>query len=308
MFQKYLNASLRLIKNLYLIYPYLGSLGLLNWLPDAAYLKGCFRAKMGYKLNLKNPQTFNEKLQWLKLYDRNPAYTQMVDKYAVREYIKNTIGEEYLIPLLGVWDSFDEIDFDELPNQFVLKTNHDSGTVVICKDKKTFDVNATREKINKRIDYNYYHLWREWPYKNVKPKIIAEKCMSSPGADDLTDYKFMCFNGEVKCEFTCTNRRSMEGLNVTFFDTDWNVLPFERHYPADKNEIEKPAMFSEMLSLSEVIAKDLKCSFVRMDFYEIEGKIYFGEFTLYPGTGMEEFTPIEWDYTLGSWITLPEKK
>jgi len=308
MFQKYLNASLRLIKNPYLIYPYLGSLGLLNWLPDATYLKGCFRAKMGYKLNLKNPQTFNEKLQWLKLYDRNPAYTQMVNKYSVREYIKNTIGEEYLIPLLGVWDSFDEIDFDKLPNQFVLKTNHDSGTVVICKDKKTFDVNATREKINKRINYNYYHLWREWPYKNVNPKIIAEKFMSSPGADDLTYYKFMCFNGEVKCEFTCTNRRSMEGLNVTFFDTDWNVLPFERHYPADKNEIEKPAMFSEMLSLSEVIAKDLKCSFVRMDFYEIEGKIYFGEFTLYPGTGMEEFTPIEWDYTLGSWITLPEKK
>ena len=136
MFQKYLNASLRLIKNPYLIYPYLGSLGLLNWLPDAAYLKGCFRAHMGYKLDLENPKTFNEKLQWLKLYDRNPAYTQMVDKYAVREYIKNTIGEEYLIPLLGVWDSFDEIDFDELPNQFVLKTNHDSGTVVICKDKK----------------------------------------------------------------------------------------------------------------------------------------------------------------------------
>ncbi|MBQ4597483.1 MAG: hypothetical protein IJB12_03700 [Methanocorpusculum sp.] len=306
MFQKYLNASLRLIKNPYLIYPYLGNLGFLNWLPDAAYLKGCFRATMGYKLDLENPKTFNEKLQWLKLYDRNPAYTQMVDKYAVREYIKNTIGEEYLIPLLGVWDSFDEIDFDKLPNQFVLKTNHDSGTVVICKDKKTFDVDAARKRINKRINYNYYNLWREWPYKNVKPKIIAERFMSSPGADDLTDYKFMCFNGRVKCEFTCTNRRSTEGLNVTFFDTDWNILPFERHYPADKNEIEKPAMFSEMLSLSEVIAKDLKCSFVRIDFYEIEGKIYFGEFTLYPGAGMEEFTPIEWDSTLGSWIELPK--
>ena len=307
MFQKYLNASLRLIKNPYLIYPYLGNLGFLNWLPDAAYLKGCFRATMGYKLDLENPKTFNEKLQWLKLYDRNPAYTQMVDKYAVREYIKNTIGEEYLIPLLGVWDSFDEIDFDKLPNQFVLKTNHDSGTVVICKDKKTFDVDAARKRINKRINYNYYNLWREWPYKNVKPKIIAERFMSSPGADDLTDYKFMCFNGEVKCEFTCTNRRSTEGLNVTFFDTDWNVLPFERHYPADKYEIEKPAMFSEMLYLSEVIAKDLKCSFVRMDFYEIEGQIYFGEFTLYPGSGMEEFSPVDWDYRLGSWLTLPEK-
>ena len=221
--------------------------------------------------------------------------------------IKNTIGEEYLIPLLGVWDSFDEIDFDALPEQFVLKCNHDSGSVIICKDKKTFDVNAAREKINKRINHNYYYPGREWPYKNVKPRIIAEKFLSSSGADYLTDYKFMCFNGEVKCEFTCTNSRSTEGLNVTFFDTDWNVLPFERHYPADKNEIGKPVMFSEMLSLSEVIAKDLKCSFVRMDFYEIEGQIYFGEFTLYPGSGMEEFSPVDWDYRLGSWLTLPEK-
>lgn len=305
---KILKAAKNLVKNPYLLYPYLGSFGLLNWLPDAAYLKGCFRAKMGYKLDLENPKTFNEKLQWLKLHDRNPVYTQMVDKYAVREYIKNTIGEEYLIPLLGVWDSFDEIDFNSLPEQFVLKMNHDSGTVVICKDKKTFDIEAARKKINKRINYNYYYPWREWPYKNVKPKIIAEQFMSLPGNTDLIDYKFLCFNGEVKCEFTCTNRRSESGLNVTFFDTDWNRLPFERHYPADKNEIQKPALFSEMLYLSEFIAKDLKCIFVRVDFYEVDGKIYFGEFTLYPGTGMEEFTPEKWDRILGNWMNLSHEK
>ena len=306
---KIFKAATNLVKNPYLLYPYLGSLGLLNWLPDAAYLKGCFRAYMGYKLGLENPKTFNEKLQWLKLYDRNPAYTQMVDKYAVREYIKNTIGEEYLIPLLGVWDSFEEIDFDALPEQFVLKTNHDSGTVVICKDKKTFDIEAAREKINKRINYNYYHLWREWPYKNVKPRIIAEKFISAPNNEDLTDYKLMCFNGKVCCEFICTNRQSESGVNITIFDTDWNRLPFHRpHHPADNNTIVKPYSFQEMVRISEKIAKDLECSFVRVDFYEVERKIYFGEITFYPGTGMEEFSPIEWDYTLGSWLQLPDKK
>lgn len=305
---RYLKVAVRLLKNPYLIYPYLGSLSLLNWLPDAVYLKGCFRAKMGYKLSLKNPQTFSEKIQWLKLYDRNPEYTQMVDKYAVREYIKKTIGEEYLIPLLGVWDSFDEIDFDELPNQFVLKTNHDSGTVVICKDKYTFDIEAARKKINKRINYNYYHLWREWPYKNVKPKIIAEQFMSSPGCDDLTDYKLMCFSGKVKCEFICTNRQSESGVNITVFDTAWNRLPFGRpNHPVDNNTIPEPLHHHKMISLAEKIAKDLECSFVRVDFYEVDGKLYFGEITFYPGAGMEEFTPREWDYTLGSWIELPDR-
>ena len=307
MSHRYIKAAAKLLKNPYLIFPYLGGLGLLNWLPDTAYLKGCFRASMGYKLNLKNPQTFSEKLQWLKLNDRKPEYTQVVDKYAVREYIKNIIGEEYLIPLLGVWDSFDEIDFDKLPNQFVLKTNHDSGTVVICKNKNTFDIEAAREKINKRINYNYYNLWREWPYKNVKPKIIAEKFISSPDTDDLTDYKLMCFNGKVRCEFICTNRQSESGVNITVFDTDWNRLPFGRpNHPADSNTIVKPHLLQEMIHLSEKIAKDLECSFVRVDFYEVEGKLYFGEITFYPGAGLEEFDPIEWDYTLGTWIELPE--
>ena len=301
---KLLKAAKNLINNPHLIYPYLGSFDFFNWLPDAMYLKGCFRAKMGYKLDLQNPKTFNEKLQWLKLYDRNPAYTQMVDKYAVRDYIKNTIGEEYLIPLLGVWDSFEEIDFDTLPNQFVLKTNHDSGTVIICRDKNSFNIEEARKKITKALSYNYFYPGREWPYKDVIPKIIAEKYMCDSNYDDLIDYKLLCFNGKVMCEFTCTNRRSKSGLNVTFFDREWERLPFERHYPKDLTHISKPESFSKMIDISERIAKDIDCRFVRIDFYEINGKPYFGEFTLYPGSGMEEFTPSKWDLILGSWLRL----
>jgi len=303
---KYTDYIKKIVSNPWLIWPYLGGRGLLNWVPDPLYIKGCFRAKMGYPLDLKNPQTFNEKIQWLKLHDRKPEYTQMVDKYAVREYIAKTIGEEYLIPLLGVWDTFDEIDFDQLPDQFVLKCNHDSGTVVICKDKKTFDVDAARKKINARINYNYYNLWREWPYKNVKPKIIAEKYMSQAGSQDLVDYKILCFNGKAKCEFTCTNRRSDTGLNVTFFDLDWHRLPFERHYRVDPNKIDKPGQLRKMISLSEKLAIALDTIFVRIDFYEINNQLYFGEFTLYPGSGFEEFTPFDWDKKMGKWIVLPK--
>ncbi|MDD4363726.1 MAG: ATP-grasp fold amidoligase family protein [Atribacterota bacterium] len=303
--RKFTSKIKKIVSNPWLLWLYLGSKGLLNWVPDSLYLKGCFRAKMGYPLDLKNPQTFNEKIQWLKLYDRKPEYTQMVDKYAVREYIAKTIGAEYLIPLLGVWDTFDEIDFDQLPDQFVLKCNHDSGTVVICKDKQTFDVDAARKKINARINYNYYYSGREWPYKNVKPKIIAEKYMSQMGCDDLVDYKIMCFNGKAKCEFTCTNRRLETGLNVTFFDLNWNRLPFERHYPVDPNEIDKPNQLSKMISLSEALAIALDTVFVRIDFYEINNQLFFGEFTLYPGAGLEEFTPDIWDKRLGNWLKLP---
>ena len=303
---KIINDLKLAIHNPLLIWPYLGRKGILNWVPDDIYLRGCFRAMMGYPLDLKNPLTFNEKIQWLKLHDRKPEYTQMVDKYAVRDYIAKTIGEEYLIPLLGVWDTFDEIDFDQLPDQFVLKCNHDSGTVVICKDKKTFDVDAARKKINARINYNYYNLWREWPYKNVKPKIIAEKFMSQAGSRDLVDYKILCFNGKAKCEFTCTNRRADTGLNVTFFDLDWHRLPFERHYHVDPNKIDKPGQLSKMISLSEKLAIALDTIFVRIDYYEINNQLYFGEFTLYPGSGFEEFTPFDWDKKMGEWIELPK--
>lgn len=270
---------------------------------DEEYLKRIFEARMGRKLNLDNPCTFSEKLQWLKLYDRRPEYTMMVDKYAVKKYIAETIGEEYLIPTLGVWDNFDDIDFDNLPNQFVLKCTHDSGGLVICRDKKKFDKEKAKNKISKCMKRNYFLNTREWPYKNVTPRIIAEKYMEDEHFTSLNDYKLMCFNGEVKCTFVCSDRS--ENLKVTFFDNNWKRLPFERHYPASTVKIPKPANFEKMIELAEKLSKGLP--FVRVDFYEVNGKIYFGELTFYPGAGLEKFKPEQWDRRLGDWIVLPEK-
>lgn len=283
------------------------SLGWHDKMPDDLYLKKRFHAKLGTDLNLENPQSFNEKLQWLKLYDRNSAYTPMVDKYAVRDYISQKIGEEYLIPLVGgPWRSFEEIDFDALPDQFVLKCTHDSGGIVICKDKKTLNKKQAKRNIEKALKRNYFLPCREWPYKNVIPQIIAEKMMVDESGIELKDYKFMCFGGEIKCTFVCTDRFSTEGLHVTFFDREWNVMPFTRHYPAKKDGVPKPAAYERMIALAEVLSKDIP--FVRVDFYDINGLVYFGELTFYPGSGFEEFTPEEWDYRLGQWIDLPPIK
>ena len=280
------------------------SLGCHDKMPDDLYLKRRFHAKLGTTLHLDNPQSFNEKLQWLKLYDRNSSYTQMVDKYAVREYIKNTIGEEYLIPLLGVWDSFDEIDFDKLPNQFVLKTNHDSGTVVICKNKNTFDIEAAREKINKRINYNYYNLWREWPYKNVKPRIIAEKYMED-NSGGLQDYKILCFGGIPKLiEFH--SGRFTENHVQEFYDFNWIPQSFNQiGYQISYKATDKVDSLDEMYFLSKILAKDIP--HVRVDWYVANKKLYFGEMTFFDSSGFDPFYPEEWDYTLGSWIQLPQK-
>lgn len=277
--------------------------GMYDSMDDAEYLKLAFELNLGTKLNLESPETFNEKLQWLKLYDRRPEYTTMVDKYEVKKYVADRIGAEYLIPTLGVWDSFDEIDFDSLPQQFVLKCTHDSGGLVICKDKSVFDVKAAKNKINQSLKRNFFFFGREWPYKDVKPRIIAEKYMEDAGSEVLNDYKLMCFNGKVKCSFVCSERFSEDGLKVTFFDRDWNVMPFERHYPRSQCPIAKPSSYDDMVRLAEQLSKDIP--FVRVDFYEVSGKIYFGELTFYPGSGFEEFEPFEWDKTLGSWIELP---
>lgn len=426
-------------------------LGLLNrtsilW-SDRTYLKWRFRIAMGRKLDLDNPQTFNEKLQWLKLYDRKPEYTVMVDKAKAKEWVAEKIGEEYIIPTLGVWEHFDEIDFNKLPDQFVLKCTHDSGGLVICTDKSKLDIETARKKLTKCLKRNFYWVGREWPYKNVPPRIIAEKYMTdesgielkdykifnfdgepkliqvdydrfvehkrnfystdwkyieaaiqyptdpthqinrpkrlekmldlartlaagfphvrtdfyciddhiyfgeltfyhesgfatftpeslgeemgkliklpgggilliindlavfvlreeSPAAnEELKDYKFMCFNGHVKCGFTVTERFSDDGLKVTFFDREWNPLPFERHYPKSATSIPKPYCLERMIELAEKLSDGIP--FVRVDFYESGGQIYFGEMTLYPGSGFEEFSPEEWDKTLGDWIELP---
>lgn len=277
-------------------------LGLYNRMPDEKFLKKKFKLYIGYDLNLDNPKSFNEKLQWLKLHDRQSIYTTMVDKYEVKSYIASIIGDEHIIPTLGVWNSFDEIDFDTLPNQFVLKCTNDSGGVVICKNKSDLDKMTAKQKIEKCLNSNFYYWGREWPYKNVEPRIIAEAYMEDSSGEDLNDYKLMCFNGKVKCSFVCSERYSDEGLKVTFFDNDWSVLPFERHYPKSTRPIDKPENFNEMIQLAEKLSKDIP--FVRVDFYDINGKIYFGEMTFFPGCGFEEFTPEEWDYKLGEWIDL----
>lgn len=286
-------------------FQYLAGKGFYNSLSDAQYLKRMYKARLGKNLNLDSPQTFNEKLQWLKLYDRKQEYTMMVDKYKVREYIAAQLGEELLIPLLGVWNDPDEIDFDKLPNQFVLKCNHNSGLgMCICKDKSKLDIEHVKAELRKGLLQDYYLTGREWPYKDVPRKIIAEKYMNDSNTPDLLDYKFMCFNGQVRCSFVCSDRFGKDGLKVTFFDRDWNVLPFERHYPKCKDKIEKPSTYEKMVEYAERLSKGNP--FVRVDFYEIDKKIYFGELTFFPGSGMEEFSPESADAELGSWIKLPE--
>ncbi|HDR7272781.1 TPA: glycosyl transferase [Bacillus paranthracis] len=271
-------------------------------IPDAKYLQLKYRLIMGRKLDLKNPKTFNEKLQWLKLNDRRPEYTMLVDKYEVRQHIKETIGEEYLIPLIGVYNNFDEIDFDVLPNEFVLKPNHTSGDVFICRDKSKINYRELKSEVDKWLQRDYYWLHREWPYKNVQPKIVCEKYMVDESGIDLKDYKFMCFNGEVRCSFVGLNRQSETGLNIDFYDLDWELMPFERHYPNSGIKLEKPKNYEKMIRLAELLSSELP--FVRVDFYEINGKMYFGELTFYPGSGFEGFTPESYDELLGSWINL----
>ena len=273
---------------------------------DKTYLEILYKKIFNKELDLDNPKTFNEKLQWLKLYDRNPEYIKMVDKYLVKDYIKDIIGEKYIIPTLGIYDKFDDIDFDKLPNQFVLKCTHDSGSTVICKDKNNFDFKGAKNKIEKALKRNFFYGGREWPYKNIKPRIIIEKYMESDGGKDLLDYKFMCFNGKVECSFVCLDRNNKNGLKVDFYDLEWNKLPFERHYPNSNVVVSKPKNYNLMLELADKLSKEIP--FVRVDFYEINEKIYFGELTFYPGSGYEKFTPEKYDRVLGDMLELPGEK
>ena len=275
-----------------------------RFLPDKAWIQLKYKMFFGRFCGLNNPQTYNEKLQWLKLYNRKPEYTQMVDKYEVKKYISDLIGEEYIIPTLGIWDRFEDIDFDKLPNQFVLKCTHDSGGLVICQDKSKLDIVAARKKINKSLNRNYYYMHREWPYKDVKPRIIAEQYMVDESGYELKDYKFFCFDGEVKALFIATDR-CVEGeeTKFDFFDADFNHLPFTNGHPNANREIKKPLSFDEMKALASKLSNGFP--HLRVDFYDINGKIYFGELTFYHWSGLTPFVPEEWDYTFGSWIKLP---
>ncbi|WP_272152049.1 ATP-grasp fold amidoligase family protein [Tenacibaculum aiptasiae] len=277
-----------------------------NMTPDKWYLSIMYYILVGEELNLDNPSSFNEKIQWLKLYDFKPEYTQMVDKYEVRNYVAERIGEEYLIPLIGgPWNNFEEINFELLPNRFVLKCTHDSGGVVICTDKSKFDKSSAREKINNSLNRNYYWGGREKVYKDIKPRIIAENYLVNEEGAELKDYKIMVFNGKAKCSFVCSERFSGDKLKVTFFDLNWNRLPFERRYPQSSVSVKRPENYKLMIELAETLAN--KILFNRVDFYELNGRVYFGEMTFYPGGGLECFNPKEWDTIMGGWLELPTK-
>lgn len=278
--------------------------GLYNHMPDEEYLKRKFKACMGKELNLENPQTFNEKLQWLKLYDRKPEYTMMVDKVKVRDYIAETIGEEYLIPLLGVWEDPEDIDFDALPNQFVLKCNHNSGLgMCICKDKTQLDIPKVKRELKKGLAQDYYLTGREWPYKDVPRRIIAEKYMVDESGTELKDYKVMCFGGEPK--LIQIHRGRFGSHTQDFYDANWNKLDIEQGCVQSDIVLEAPSFLDKMLELSAALSKNMIQ--LRVDWYYVEGSLYFGESTFFDGSGFEKFTQEEWDNTLGSWIELPAK-
>ena len=281
---------------------YLMNRGIFNWMDDAAFLKLKFRIMMKKPLDLETPQTFNEKLQWLKLHDRRPLYTQLVDKYGVRSYIAETIGEAYLIPLVGgPWNSVDEIDFDALPEQFVLKCTHDSGGVVICPDKGRLSVRGTREKLHSSLRRNYFWSGREWPYRNVKPRIIAEKYMVDESGTELKDYKVFCFQGVPRTIQVDFDRFHNHRRNL--YSPEWKNLGYTSCYPTDPSvEIPKPVCLDKMLALAAELSKGIP--HLRTDFYVINSQIFFGELTLYHGSGLEIFDPPEWDRRLGDWIDL----
>lgn len=277
----------------------------LSFLPDKPYLRLFYFATTGKMINFKNPKGFNEKLQWLKVNDKHPEYSKLVDKLAVREHIKKVLGEEYLFPLLGYWESFEEIDFSKLPNQFVLKCNHDSGSVRIIKDKSIL----TKEKIeelrnfyNRRVAHDFFWAGREYPYKGIKPYIMAEKFMEDEkeGAAGIKDYKFFCFNGEPKLLLSVSGRQTEK--HEDYFDMDYNYLHIRNGSTESDVCPEKPECFEKMKEFARILSKDMRQ--VRMDFYEINGRVYFGEYTFFSGGGFEWFHPDEWERKLGNWIDL----
>lgn len=267
------------------------------------YLKVLYFLRNKEKLNLEDPRTFNEKINWLKLHvNKTPQCSMMVDKYGVRDYIKDKIGEEYLIPLLGVWNTFDEIDFDKLPNEFVLKTTHDSGGIVICNNKSELDISEARKIITKHLHYNYYWRGRELPYKEVTPRIIAEKLMIDKTNKQLKDYKIFCFDGKPMLLFMASDRFSKGGVKFTYYDLNLNLLPIKSK--GHERNLIPPVIpnWEEMKHLAEILSDGFP--HLRVDFYNINGKIYFGELTFHHDSGIVPIEPKEWEYKLGDMIKL----
>lgn len=296
------NKLIKAIKNPYWAFGAILRHCFASMMNDKAFVKWEYFSGMAKFPNMEDPTTFNEKLQWLKLNDIHPEYSKMVDKYEAKEYVRPIIGDEHIIPTLGVWDSWEEIDFSILPDKFVLKTTHDSGGVAVCKDKSEKTLREAKKKICKSLRHNYFYEHREYPYKDIKPRIIAEQFMVDESGTELKDYKFFCFDGEPKMLFVATDRPF--DTRFDFFDMDWNHLPFKQGHPLATKEIKKPAGFEKMKDLSKILSKGFP--HVRVDLYDINGQIYFGELTFFHFSGNVPFEPEEWDYKIGEWLKLPK--
>ena len=286
----------------------LSQMNMLNWMPDELFLRLHWpRKKMGYRLDLDNPQTFNEKLQWLKLYDRKPVYTIMADKYRAREYITEHVGAEYVVPLYGVWDNVADVDFSNLPDQFVIKCNHDCGGLSICRDKAKFDFEQSKMLLRKSIIKNYYYASREWQYKNIKPVVLAEKLLDNSDGSPLVEYDFFCFNGKVKIVTCCWGDRDKGNIHYNdYYNENFERLEISCNYPKSDKVFEKPELFDEMKNIAETLAGDR--AFLRVDIYICDNKPFVGEMTFHHWGGKGLFEPKGWDKTLGSWIDLSKVK
>lgn len=288
-------------------FSYLSRLGFYNHMSDIDYVKKEWKVNFNSDLDLIEPKTFNEKLQWLKVYDHDNKYTMMVDKYEAKKYVASIIGEQYIIPTYGIWDKFNDIDFDKLPNEFVLKCTHDSGTVVICKNKSALDKKACCKKISSYLKRDYYLCHREWPYKNVKHRIIAEKLMHNGTEASLTDYKFYCFNGEPLYLYVSVGLDNHETAQMSFVNIDWTLADFGR---SDYRPLSclpaKPDKYDEMIEIAKKLSNGIP--FLRVDLYEINGHVYFGELTFCPCAGMMPFEPKSADRTVGDMLDISYKK
>lgn len=285
-------------------------LGLYRWMPDKMFLRHFYRVKIGKELHLDEPRTYNEKLQWLKLYDHNPQYPLLVDKYTAKGIVAKKIGAEYVVPLHGVYDKFEQIDFEKLPDAFVIKTTHNSGGVYICTDKKNgkfvkkngrcYDLHGLKKDINKQLKNSHYRKSREWAYKDVTPRIIIEQYIGNK----VDDYKVMCFGGVPKIVYVESGRLS--GATCDFFDADFRKLDMRQMNPNSDIVLEKPEFFDEMMEIAKKLSADFPQ--VRVDFFRSEGKLYFAELTFYNWSGFAKFEPEEWDHKLGQWLKLPMDK
>lgn len=277
----------------------------LRLLPDRAYIKLQYHHILGTWPDLKSPKTFNEKMQWLKLNAHKPEYTMMADKYLVKKYISEVLGGVFVIPTLGVWECVEQIEYEKLPNQFVLKCTHDSGSVVICRDKRNFDIDKANKKLAEAMRKNGFWYGREWPYKNITPRIIAEQYLEDSVSETIRDYKFFCFNGIPKFIYISEGLENHATARMAFYDFDGNKMPFHRDdYKQFDIDPVMPSNTEEMRKLSEKLAKNIPCPFVRIDFYSIYGRTYFSEITFTPCSGYMPLAPSEWDEILGGWLNL----